>query len=613
MRFCTSTAALLALLTSHAFAFDETNANRYPSPDMYRPNVDRLIINGPGSTGPVDGMSVTPADGSETRTLSGWLGDLSGALTYVPTLGAKLTLAQWLYVPALPQWWGAACDGVKDDTAALKAWLAALSPTQSGALRAGSCRFTAPIQVQMKSRTTVSGSGGHTSVLLYDGTSTTSDIITIGNGSTPITGLSLSGFRVASSVTMNDGAGLRLRWVTRSNLRDIVADGQDGNGKLANGLWFDGIDAVSLTQYEARAMKDAIRINGAVGRGPKADLFLSQGKVASSAVGIHLGGAFGGLYLDQAAIINNGTNLLVDTALAAEGNREVFVGATTALDSAREASSGSIVLNDALTSNALISFTGTWNTTGPGHGLWVKKWPNSDLVWTGGTIGAFTDGVRVDDSTSRVTVAGGIAIRANRGWGVNPNVAGQQVVVSSARFLGNTSGDINPAHTGGSSTLSSDVRIGNAFGKSFRLDANSYWQMRGNNPIMAYDANTYTKFNRETRALETYIDGALASRFTASGLERSTSELTLDGALDKNGIAALPHGVSSLTQRILSIGAFEREPSGLIVAVPNPNPAGNPSISIDGTNVNMTLGSRYAGRRVRVRITYANTLDQNWP
>ncbi|WP_139257181.1 right-handed parallel beta-helix repeat-containing protein [Methylobacterium sp. yr668] len=82
--------------------------------------MDRTIINGPSSSGPVDGMSVTPAGGAETRTLSGWLGDLSGALTYVPTLGAKLTLAQWLEVPARPQWWNAKCDGATLDTTAMR-------------------------------------------------------------------------------------------------------------------------------------------------------------------------------------------------------------------------------------------------------------------------------------------------------------------------------------------------------------------------------------------------------------------------------------------------------------------------------------------------------------
>ena len=43
-------AALPALLSSPVLAFDPAQANRYPSPDLYRPSVDRLVIAGDGVT-----------------------------------------------------------------------------------------------------------------------------------------------------------------------------------------------------------------------------------------------------------------------------------------------------------------------------------------------------------------------------------------------------------------------------------------------------------------------------------------------------------------------------------------------------------------------------------
>ena len=97
---------------------------RVPQGGKFISQPDSVQIQGPGSTGPVDGMTVTPAGGAETRALSGWLGDLSGALAYVPTLNAKLQIATWLDVPARPQWWGAKCDGVTVDTAAMRAAVA---------------------------------------------------------------------------------------------------------------------------------------------------------------------------------------------------------------------------------------------------------------------------------------------------------------------------------------------------------------------------------------------------------------------------------------------------------------------------------------------------------
>jgi hypothetical protein len=45
-------------ISGSALAYDATKALRYPSPDLYRPNVDRLIINGLGSTGDVSSMKV---------------------------------------------------------------------------------------------------------------------------------------------------------------------------------------------------------------------------------------------------------------------------------------------------------------------------------------------------------------------------------------------------------------------------------------------------------------------------------------------------------------------------------------------------------------------------
>lgn len=159
MRFRTTAAAFLTLLSSHALAYDATKASRYASPDMYRPNVDRLIINGAGSTGPIDGMSATPAGGSETRTIAGWLGDVTGALAYVPTLSAKLTLAKWLDVPARPQWWGAACDGATIDTTALQS---AVTGSASAGLRlrvTGTC-VTARLNVPSAAQIDAVQSGG---------------------------------------------------------------------------------------------------------------------------------------------------------------------------------------------------------------------------------------------------------------------------------------------------------------------------------------------------------------------------------------------------------------------------------------------------------------------
>jgi hypothetical protein len=80
-------------IASHAMAFDPTKANRYPSPDMYRPNVDGVILRGNSSSGPADGFTVTT--NGVTRSLNNALQLGGGAGTVSVTGGTvALTAAQ---------------------------------------------------------------------------------------------------------------------------------------------------------------------------------------------------------------------------------------------------------------------------------------------------------------------------------------------------------------------------------------------------------------------------------------------------------------------------------------------------------------------------------------
>jgi hypothetical protein len=45
--------------------FDPTQSRRYGSPLMYRPEMDRIVLHGPGSEGPVEGMSVAVSSASQ--------------------------------------------------------------------------------------------------------------------------------------------------------------------------------------------------------------------------------------------------------------------------------------------------------------------------------------------------------------------------------------------------------------------------------------------------------------------------------------------------------------------------------------------------------------------
>lgn len=77
-------AALLAVMSAQAMAYDAAKAPRYGSPDMYRPNVDRLIINGPGSTGDMSTMStMAPLANATLRSLAARAMDRPSILDFV--------------------------------------------------------------------------------------------------------------------------------------------------------------------------------------------------------------------------------------------------------------------------------------------------------------------------------------------------------------------------------------------------------------------------------------------------------------------------------------------------------------------------------------------------
>ncbi|MBP2493626.1 hypothetical protein ABID82_005789 [Methylobacterium sp. PvP062] len=579
MRLRATAVLLPALLGSQASALDASELVQLPSRAASRQQVDRTIYAEQSPVGASEGASRSAAEVAKAHTPPSEIGDLSDALAYVPTLRGKITLAQWLEAPALPQWWGAKCDGVADDTVALQAWLNALGPNLRAATRPGTCRFTQPLKFPVVRKLSLVGAGSHATTFLYDGASTTADIITIGDtaSNAQVGEWNLSGFRVASNVKMTAGSGLRMHRLVRSVIRDLIADGQDGNGMLYNGLWFDQVDQTVLSQFEARGAGDALRLNGTAGPGPKAGLFVQQGKITGSRVGIRVGGGFGGFYLDQTDVIDNGTNIIVDHTLANEGNREIFIGSTVSFDSALDASSGSIVVDDSLAGNAMLVFTGTWANAGRGHGLWVRKWADSDLIWTGGTIGAFADNVRADDASARVTIGGGAAIRAAREWGVNPNVAGHSVAVGGARFVGNKKGNINPANPSAAYLDSTFVRASNVLSGTFRLDAAAYWQLQGGNPLFQYDANDYSVFDRSSNNILTHIGGSYISRIGSDGMQVKKNLFVdqstyLNGAVEVAGSANFKgpiqaNGISGITTRKAAGSCMFTITSGLITGV----------------------------------------------
>jgi hypothetical protein len=284
----------------------------------------------------------------------------------------------------------------------LAAWLAyGVSSGNVLTLPATDCATTVGLAATNATGLKIRGSG-HYSGIKYIGASTTTDIVSLGTvAPTYSAGLDLSNFRIWSATTMTAGSGLHLQRVVRSNMSDITVDGYDGNGKLWNGIWFDRIDRVNLRTFDVRAQTDGIRVNGAVsGSEPNVELFLLQGQINLSGVGVHVGGGFGGLYLDQVGITSNGTGVLIDQGLAATFNREIFLGGTTVIDSSTQ---DGIQVNDSGSVPTLNLYN--WNSSNGRYGLNLIAYNGTVMLGGGRWYGNHNNAIQIGTTGANLKIS----------------------------------------------------------------------------------------------------------------------------------------------------------------------------------------------------------------
>lgn len=368
-------------------------------------------------------------------TGSGLVGFSQSATYSQNTVGARLQ--QVVSIKDHP--YNAKCDGSTDDYSAVMAAYNAVPAGATLLVPTGTCVFrTAP--VFGTKRVSWKGMGARQSVFQYAGPNTTNDAFTFGASGGELNGIRIEGIGFSSATSMTAGAGVHFIKLTRSALRDLLFDHQDGNGNFYHGVWFDGVDIASLDVFQARAKQDAVRING---NGAKADLFLTSGKVASSMVGIHVGGDFGGLQVDTTDIINNATNVLIDKTInTAANNREVFFGPGAMIDTAdttRTATTYDGIGVDIQDTGGFIFFSGTWNATA---GTLVRigaSYAGTVKFDAGFMFNAFTtyggNGRAIDNaSSSAEIVINGTRFDNIQGAGLYSSVASSKFILNNPLF-----------------------------------------------------------------------------------------------------------------------------------------------------------------------------------
>ena len=374
----------------------------------------------------------------------------------------------------LPQQFGAKCDGATDDTGPLQTWAASLASGVTLVIPAATCVFKSGLTFGTGTSTVIGAAVigyGQTSILKYEGISTTANLLTFGSLSTnfEFNQGTIGNFRVTSTTKMTAGAGAMFYKYGRSSITNLFADGQDGSGNLYNGIVCAGCNEITILQSEASAQNDNLQVYSITPTGSLAGgcycgpVYIVGGKYAPSntgpasspvpASGIHLA-ALASVTVDGADIIGNNYDILIDTAQttacncsANPGNQDFILGKTAFIDSAATAL---IYVNDGAKSagNKVIDLAGSVASSA-GVGIDIEAWNqnNSTVQHARLSISAnqisntTSDGILLKDAQTFVSISPTTSINNNGGYGVNCTVNLNVPIQAMPFFYLNTSGN----------------------------------------------------------------------------------------------------------------------------------------------------------------------------
>lgn len=345
------------------------------------------------------------------------------------------------------------CNGTNNDDAAMTAAFAAIVPGVTLTLPAGTCTFTTAKTLPLISNGGIRGAGSGQTTLLYTGTNTTNDLISLGNGTASIVGWNLSGFTIQSATTMTAGSALHLRRLQAGNsLYDVNAGAlNQASIKLYDGVWLDNVNVLKYQSFNIQVQNQGLKMNGAASSDEGSDIFLDDGVITFSNIGYHVGGGQGGVYFGKVLAYGNGTNYQIDNGLVSRLNREIFFSDMSVSDGSY---GYGVWINDTLTSNAPIVMNGAFGSAGVlgggpnGVEVYVQKWPNGRITFGAGQLyNATKDGLKVDDASTIISIDPARHIFNNGGYGVNATVATSNIYNASQymalNVLGNQSANVN--------------------------------------------------------------------------------------------------------------------------------------------------------------------------
>ena len=238
---------------------------------------------------------------------------------------------------------------------------------------------------------------------------------------------------------------------------------------------FDGfgtVDMITPNFYSLRFTGDAIRAHNsnAIAGESSAELKISGGGNIGKGflVGLHLAGGAGGVRCDGTNIHQNASNMIIDNAAFAEGNREMNMGSTCAMDVSSQGTGGSpagdnILINDAYESNGSVMLQGWIGGADQGHGLHIEKWNIGFVnVAINRIASSCGSNILIDDATTHVSIPNYVnnqqagenptrsaacttwqAANTGHGYGIEASVVGTQIANASNPY-NNAAGAFSP-------------------------------------------------------------------------------------------------------------------------------------------------------------------------
>ena len=389
----------------------------------------------------------------------------AGSVLGVPAQATGQTIPTALRRPTFyVQDFGAKCDNSTDDTSALASAFAAAEATRfsSVILPPGVCRFSSTLNFPTN-YSSVRGAGKYTTVLFYTGATTTADLVDIFGTSISVLGVSstYSGFSVQSASAMTGGAGINIKWMVEVWLDDFATGGfYDATNNLYNGTIVQSSGEIRLSNFEASKLaNDGIEVfGGGVGAPPQYDVNMHHFEIQSDGnAGVHMGGGWDGMNLDEGTLVSNGTNILIDTALSSFGNQEAIFGPRVYLNLAEANGTNigdNIVINDSLaspTNYCSVTFNGVIADSVHENGINVVHWPACLLsIAATDIVNNAKSGIYVQDTSTIVNVSNVTQIYGNTRYGIEGSSATSNVhslASLASNTLGSYSNILNPQST----------------------------------------------------------------------------------------------------------------------------------------------------------------------